>query len=213
MALFTFESRKYRLIGLTPLLGSQPASEAIRTQFIAAKAPSIELSQEEKDLFEDESLQTRGLSVFARDPDHSDQLIVLNYMVRGFFKAALSALTQQLGVKAYKSKVDKYLFVFPRRIPILRDGNPIYEEDSQYERPIRAETAKGPRVALQASECIDAPWSIDIEIRLLPNEKSAKSESLTWSVVEAALDYGQLSGLGQFRNGSFGTFRWELIPQ
>lgn len=206
-----YESRRYRLTGLSPILGSQPASEAIRTQFVASKAPDGDLSEEERALFESDERQTRGLSVFARDPEHNDQVILLDYMVRGFFKAALAALQSQLGVKSYKSKVDKYLFVYPRRIPLLRDGQPLYEEDDEYERPLRADTPKGPRVGLQSSERIETPWSIDIELRLIANERSAKSKELSWDAVETALDYGALSGLGQFRNGSFGTFRWERI--
>ena len=206
-----YESRKYRLTGLSPILGSQPASEAIRTQFVASKAPDSDLSEEERALFESDERQTRGLSVFARDPEHNDQVILLDYMVRGFFKAALAALQSQLGVKSYKSKVDKYLFVHPRRIPLLRNGKPIYEEDDEYERPLRADTPKGPRVGLQSSERIETPWSIDIELRLIANERSAKSKELSWYAVETALDYGALSGLGQFRNGSFGTFNWERI--
>ena len=105
-----YETRKYRLIGLSPILGSQPASEALRTQFVASKAPDIEMSEEEKELFEADERQTRGLSVFARDPDNDDRIILLDYMVRGFFKAALGALQKQLCVKSHKSKVDKYLF-------------------------------------------------------------------------------------------------------
>ena len=206
-----YESRKYRLIGLSPILGSQPASEAIRTQFVSSKAPETELSEEERELFDSEERQTRGLSVFARDPEHDDQIILLDYMVRGFFKASLGALQKQLGVKSYKSKVDKYLFVHPRRIPLMRNGKPIYDEDSQYERPLRADTPKGPRVGLQASECIDTPWSIEIELRLIPNDRSAKSTELCWEAIERALDYGELSGLGQFRNGSYGTFTWKRI--
>lgn len=206
-----YETRKYRLTGLSPILGSQPASEAIRTLYIASRAPTAELADEERELFESDSRQLCGLSVFARDPEKNDQVILLDYMVRGFFKSALAALQTQLGVKSYKSKVDKYLFVCPRRIPLFRNGMPIYEEDDEYERPLRADTPRGPRVGLQSSERIDTPWSIDIEIRLIANDKTAKSEPLTWKAVETALDYGALSGLGQFRNGSYGTFSWERM--
>ena len=73
-----YESRKYRLTGLSPILGSQPASEAIRTQFVASKAPDSDLSEEERALFESDERQTRGLSVFARDPEHNDQVILLD---------------------------------------------------------------------------------------------------------------------------------------
>lgn len=206
-----YETRKYRLIGLSPILGSQPASEALRTQFVASKAPDIEMSEEEKELFEADERQTRGLSVFARDPDNDDRIILLDYMVRGFFKAALGALQKQLGVKSYKSKVDKYLFVHPRRIPVMRNNDYIYDEDCEYERPLRADTPKGPRVGLQSSECIETPWMIEVELRLIANDASAKSASLSWTNIEQALDYGALSGLGQFRNGSYGTFCWERI--
>lgn len=206
-----YESRKYRLIGRTPILGSQPASEAIRTQYVASKAPDPQLSEEERKLFADEMREVSGLTVFARDPDHDDQIVILDYMVRGFFKAAFGALQKQLGVKSYKSKVDRYLFVAPRRIPVLRDGEPMLDEDSQFERTLRADTPKGPRVGLQASECIETPWSVEIELRLIANEGSAKSHALTWDGIETALEYGELSGLGQFRNGSYGAFTWERI--
>jgi len=93
----------------------------------------------------------------------------------------------------------------------MRDGDSIYDEDSQYERPLRADTPKGPRVGLQASECVDTPWTVEIELRLIANDRSAKSTELSWETVEKALDYGELSGLGQFRNGSYGTFTWDRI--
>ncbi len=206
-----FDVRKYRLSGITPILGSQPASEAIRTQFVSAKAPSSELSEEERELFAAEQAQTAGVSVFARDPDADDRIILLDYMIRGFFKSALGALSSHVGMAAVKSKIDKFLFVSPRRIPLMRDGEEIFDEDYYYERPLRAETAKGPRVGLASSECIDAPWEIEIELKLITNPATAKSKALSWDIIETALDYGKLSGLGQFRNGSYGTFAWERI--
>lgn len=203
-----FEARKYRLIGQTPILGGQPADEAIRTRFVASRAPEAELSQEERDLFAAEREDTAGLTVFARDAENNDRPILLDYMVRGYFKSAIGALQKELGIKSYKSKVDKYLFVRPRRIPIMRDDDAVLEEDELFERTLRAETLKGPRVALQASEMIDTPWYIDIEIRLIPNNESKKTPSLTWDVIETALDYGEYCGIGQFRNGSYGRFGW-----
>ena len=204
------ETRKYRLTGLSPILGTQPANESLRTDFVATKAPSTELSEEERELFEAYD-NSHGLTVFPRDPDADECIIILNYMIRGFFKSAFGALQSQLGIKAHKSKVDKYLFVSPRRIPILRDGEPIYDEDDEFERPLRCETMRGARVALQGSERIMTPWSVDITLHLIPNPASKTSKALTFEAVETALGYGQLCGLGQFRNGSFGTFSWERI--
>lgn len=206
-----FETRRYRLTGISPILGTKPANENIRTAFVTEKAPTPDAKKEELDLYELDSEQDKGLTVFARDPDNGDCLILLDYMVRGFFKAAFAALSSQLNIKAHKSKVDKYLFVAPRRIPLLRDGEPIYDEDDEFERPLRCETMKGPRVALQGSEQIYDPWQIEFELRLVPNSKSASSAAVTWEAVENALEYGQLCGLGQFRNGSYGKFTWERI--
>lgn len=208
---FEMETRKYRLTGITPILGSQPANDTLRTDFVASKAPDESLSTEEKKLFASDALDTQGLTVFARDIDNRDQIILLDYMIRGFFKSALLALQSQLNIKQPKTKVDRYLFVEPRRIPIIRDGSPIYDEDSEYERTIRAETMRGPRVTLAASECLETPWEITIAVTLLPNSASKSSAALTFGDVETALNYGRLSGLGQFRNGSYGRFEWERL--
>lgn len=205
------ETRKYRLTGLTPILGSQPANDTLRTDYIASKAPEESLAAEEKELFAADTFNTQGLTVFARDPDARDRIILLDYMVRGFFKSALLALQSQLNIKQPKTKVDRYLFVEPRRIPIIRDGSPVYDEDSEYERTIRVETMRVPRVTLASSECLETPWAITINVTLLPNSASKSSNALTFSDVEAALDYGRFSGLGQFRNGSYGRFEWERL--
>lgn len=203
-----FETRKYRLTGFEPMLGSQPASKALRTEFIASKAPSPAAVEEEDDLLGSE--EERGLTVFLRD-DADDKLIMLDYMIRGYFKGTLEALIAQTGVKNPRSKVDRFVFIGPRRIPILRDGEPIYEEDDQIERPLRADTMRGPRVGLAASESIDAGWTVDIEVTLMPNPESKASKSVTWTVLEMALDYGRFQGLGQWRTGGNGRFTWERI--
>ena len=87
----------------------------------------------------------------------------------------------------------------------------IYEEDDQLERPLRADTPKGPRVSLTASERIELPWSMEFEVTLFPNEATAKSKALSWENIEDALDFGRFSGIGQWHNGGNGTFMWERI--
>lgn len=203
-----FETRKYHLTGIEPMLGSQPASKTLRTEFVASKAPSPAEVAEEDDLLG--SMDEKGLTVFLRD-DANGQLIMLDYMLRGFFKGSLEALINQTGIKMPRSKIDKFLFVGPRRIPIYRDGEAIVEEDDQIERPLRAETMRGPRVSLAASESIDAGWEITIEVTLLPNPESKASKAVTWDAVEMALDYGRFQGLGQWRTGGNGRFVWERV--
>lgn len=201
------ESRIYELTGLTPILGTSAASRSLRTQYIASKAPTPQLAQEEAELGVD--LDEKGLTVFNRN--QQDQLCLMGYQIKGFFKAAMLALKPQLKIAAPKSKIDNLLFVEPRYIPITRDGAPIIDEDDVLERPLRAQTAQGERVSLAASEMVNDPWSVTIEITLFPSDGTKLSNALTWEAVETALDYGAFHGLGQWRNADYGRFIWRRL--
>lgn len=210
--------RAYRLTGITPILGSQPANPEVRTAYIASKAPSPEKAAGESNLLP-EDMENTGLTVFLRDPE-SDALGILSYVLQGYLKEALQALQQQNGIKSARAKVDKYLFAYPlgagpgdRFVPFLRDDVPILEEDSELERILRAETMQGPRTTPTASEQIEDPWSLEFELELLPNGGTAKSKALEWDAIEQALDYGRLRGLGQWRNAGYGRFTWARIDR
>lgn len=199
------ESRVYRLTGLTPILGSAPASRAIRTQYIASKAPTDKLREEEEAASFD--LDEKGLTVFNRNKQ--DQLCLMGYQIKGFLKGALTALKAQCKIAAAKGKIDNLIFVEPRYIPLMRDGQPLRDEDEILERPLRAQTMQGERVTLAASELVEDPWEITIEMTMIPNAGTAKSEALSWDAIEAALDYGSFHGLGQWRNADYGRFIWK----
>lgn len=207
MSNLIIESRIYRLTGLTPILGSAPASKAIRTQYIASKAPTDELRAEEEAAPFD--LDEKGLTVFNRDS--RDQLCLMGYQIKGFLKAALLALKAQCKIAAPKSKIDNLVFVEPRYIPLTREGKPLREEDDVLERPLRAQTMQGERVTLAASELVEDPWQITIEVSMVPSAGTARSEALTWDALETALDYGAYHGLGQWRNADYGRFTWERV--
>lgn len=210
------EIRKYRLTGITPMLGSNPANPKIYSEFVASKAENIEKALEETAMLPNEDdlrekleqIKTMGLTVFLRD---GENLVIGNHVIKGFLKAAMLALKDQIGITAPKSKVDNYVFVLPTYIPILRDGKPIKAPDGYNERSLRAETMQGPRVTLASSEQIEAPWTVEIDIRLVWNSGSAKSKGITWETVETALGYGELKGLGQWRNAGNGSFTFERI--
>ena len=70
-------------------------------------------------------------------------------------------------------------------------------------------TMQGPRIALASSELIALPWAIDVKITLLENAATKQSKALTWDVIEDALQYGRLRGIGQWRNGGYGRFTFE----
>lgn len=194
-----FETRKYQIIGNTPILGSQPASNEIREQYLCGKEDESDHIDEDK-----------GVSVFYEDPKTGAPMM-MDYQIRGFLKAAGRALSKQLNLAAPASKIDQFVFVKPRFIPIVDDDGKAIEEIETYERPLRANTMQGPRVALASSEMINTPWNIFIEIMVIENEKTAKSGAITFDIIEELLSYGYYSGLGQFRNGGFGQFDFKRL--
>lgn len=211
------ESRTYRLTGTSSLLGSNPANPEIHKKYVAAKAAALDRAAlEEAMLPGSEALEEamrdvkeQGLTVFLRNG--KGEIVLGNHMIKGFFKAALGTLKDQIGIAAAKSKVDNLLFVSPSFIRVTQGGEACHEPDGYNERPLRAETMQGPRVALASSEELYDPWEIEFTLTLLANEGTKKSEPLTWEAVEAALDYGAFKGIGQWRNSGKGSFTWERI--
>ena len=205
----TIEERTYRITGTTSLLGSSPANPAVRSAYLASKsADPVGISEEEAAYLPGE--EERGITVFLQD-DEDSSCMCLDYQVRGFFKNALNALEYDNKIKQARSKVDKFLFVAPRKIHILKDGERVYDTDEDCERSLRADTMQGPRTTVTASEQIDAPWQMEFTVRLIKNKESKSSAALTWEAVEEALDYGQLCG--QWRTGGHGRFTWERVDK
>ena len=101
-------------------------------------------------------------------------------------------------IKAFKKEIDKLIFVEPRTIPILFDG-----EMGECCRPLRAQTMQGERVSLALSEQIPAGATCEFTIVLLCDDHE--------KAVREWLDYGRFSGIGQWRNSGKGRFRWEEI--
>lgn len=202
------ETKTYLLRGIEPLLGSNPADPDVRAKFIESRKPPQVSEDESGNTPDPRADDNNGLTVFLLHPKTGGPMIY-DYVIRGYIKEALTALGSQIGMLAARTKVDRYLFAGPRHIPVLTpDGEPVREVDGIFERPLRAMTAQGPRVALAGSEQVDA-WMLRVELTLIANDRTAKSCALTWDAVETALNYGRLQGLGQYRNGGFGRFTWE----
>lgn len=204
-----YAERKFRIKGTDTLLGSSPANKEVFTEFLVGKTKTPEEKQAALADVEniDENLE-KGTTVFYRN---NGGLILKGYQVKGFLKAAAKALKDQLNLKSYLSKVDTYVFVMEKDIPIMRDGEQITEPDGFLERPQRCETAQGPRISLAKSEEVQAPWYIDVTIRVVENTKTAKSEAIDMDMIKDFLDYGALSGLLQWRNAGHGTFEYEEL--
>ena len=69
------------------------------------------------------------------------------------------------------------------------------------ERPLRADTAQGPRVSVCRSETVPAGSVIEFDVAILSKELVP--------YVEQWFDYGKLRGLGQWRNSGKGRFEWQ----
>lgn len=227
------ETRKYRISFTEDILGSWPADPAIFTRFISSKAPANWLKNEEDDVISERGSgsEVSGLTVFPQD---KDGIFLMNYHVKGFLKESAATFQNNAEVAMLRSKLDKYVFVFPRRLYIHRpDGSVVTDIDSTLERALRGETMQGPRVSLRASELIKAPVYIEFEIQLLENFKKVLDEvasekaslkagkatkkrvnisEVTWELLEETLlDYGRYKGISQWRNGGYGQFLWKRL--
>lgn len=196
---------KLRVTFTEPLLGSAPLNADVYSTYIASKAPAAAASNGTT-LAELETLVDgdKGRTGFHRLEDGTP--ILYDYVFRGFFKEACGALRQQrnrqsAALKAYKTKIDAHLFVFPRHIP-LRVTRP--QEVGVLERPLRADTMQGPRVALAASEMLPAQTWLECQLHVLA------PEIITEALLREWLEYGKYLGLGQWRSGSWGRFEFRL---
>lgn len=187
------------------MLGTLPNNQDIYREFIASKAPDAMTTEEEVAEFGVQETAEKGMTIFLRDEDGNPALY--DYHFKGFFKDACSMLRKATGYKsknltAHKKEIDGLVFVNPRVVTVhLPEG----KELGVCQRPLRAQTAQGERVALAMSESVPAGSWCDIEITCL-NDADI-------DYIKEWLDYGRLRGIGQWRNASHGRFSWELIKE
>lgn len=162
-----------------------------------------ETVEDEVERFGADAVVEKGMTVFPRMEDGTPFLY--DYQIKGFFKDTCGALrrvkgTRSADIKAYKKEIDRLIFPQPRCIPFSFDG-----EVGLCQRPLRAQTAQGERIALAISEEIPAGAKVEFSILML-NDDNVK-------LVKEWLDYGRLSGIGQWHNSGKGRFVWELLEE
>lgn len=182
---------------MEPLLGTVPKNQEVYAAYIATKAPKPELADEEVETVQE--IEDKGWTGFHTDADGP---LIYDYQVKGFLKEIATVLQAELGIKGLKSKIEKYVYVLPRRIRLPAIA------DKPMERPLRASTAQGERVTVTRSDQVAPGGQITLQIMLIPNSSTKQSKAVTWKTVEALLDFGALKGLGQWRSGGFGRFTW-----
>ena len=202
---------KVKLTLTESLLGTASTNKEIHREFIASKAPDASTIKEEVAAIGAEAVADKSMTVFPRDAQ--GRVFVYDYQIKGFLKEACRVQARIPGTvvnktKAYIKIVDGLVFVYPRRI-LLDISNGVDDEGrpspviSILERPLRAQTAQGERIALASSEQAPAGTTLDVEFKLLDDD----CEKLLLEL----LNYGQFKGLGQWRNASHGRFAWKLI--
>lgn len=204
------EYRRLRITILEDMLGTIPKNEQLFTDYIASKNPKVvngevtvkELDEMETIPQESDTVGYTGYHMIDGKP------ALYDYHFKGFLKESGNNIKgfvdtgnkdKGAGLKALRSKIDNFVFVYPRII-VLAD-----QIDYIKERPLRAQTPRGERIALARSDTILAGASFEITVGVLPHKE------LTWEVIEQLLDYGYFKGLGQWRNAGWGRFSWEYV--
>lgn len=192
---------KVRLTLTDEALGMMPTDKEIHETYIASKSPDAATIEDEVAAVGVEGVVEKTMTVFPKMDDGTP--FVWDYQIRGFFKDAIGMLRRVKTYKcakitSYKKVVDGLIFVNERKIPFNVSG-----PTGDCQRPLRADTMQGPRVALAHSETVPAGSTLEFTINLL-------DDSLEDVVVEC-LDYGKLRGLCQWRNSGKGRFTWERV--
>lgn len=196
----------FRLTFTEMVLGTASNNKELHSEYIASNAPDAKSKAEEIEAIGTDEYREKQMTVFPKDDNGNP--IFWDYQIKGFFKDTCSALQRCKGeeiskesckLKAYKKVIDGCIFVEPRRIPINMNGGEI----GNLQRPLRAQTAQGERIALADSETIPEGSTIDISVLCLSDEYE--------KAVREWLNYGRYKGIGQWRNAGYGRFTYEEI--
>lgn len=200
-----------KLTFIEPLLGTGNSNKEIHREYIASKAPDAKSREEEVEALGVDAVEEKMTTIFAKDDE--GRPILWNYQVKGFFKEACAMLQRMKGeecareslkLKAYKKVIDGTIEPvgsdgISRKIPLIM---PEGAEIDILQRPLRASTAQGERIALASSE-------------MLPEGTTATLTILTPNIYEAAvmewLAYGRMHGMNQWRNAGYGRFTFEVL--
>ena len=197
----------FKMIGKKALKDAKKLEE--ETEGLSTEAYTEEDYKVSKSSEEEKSNEITQITYFRKD---NKGIYLPNFMVKGFLKAAAQALKEQINLPNPRAKIDRYVFIFPNKIYLYRNGNVLKKHKDEYIRPIRAMTPKGERTSLVSSERIEASEDnpvITDEIRIV----LIKNKEIDLKKLKKMLEYGFYSGISQFRSAGFGRFKWELISQ
>lgn len=202
-----------KLTFIEEVLGTSSNNPEIHRDYIASKSEDPDKIKEEVEAIENLSTKEKvelTMTVFPRmtTDQYDDVPFFWDYQIKGMLKNAGKALNFKgsgAQLTAFKTKLDNRVFISPRRIPMKHEdlSDICGEELTECQRPLRAETPQGPRVALAHSEQAAEGTTLLFTIKIL--------EDALEPYVRAFLDYGELNGLGQWHNSGKGRFVWEEV--
>lgn len=184
------------------VLGSLPGNKEIFVDHVAGNPDTVNEEMENIRPADPDEVIEKATTIFAKTVD--GRPFFYDYQLRGYFKEACKFLkkvdkTLSSKEKAYKQKIDGMIFVKDRENIIDLNG----KELDYCERPLRASTPQGERVALARSESAAEGSTCTFTVQVL-DEKDLE-------LVGEWLDYGRFHGTGQWRNSGHGRFTWEVI--
>lgn len=193
---------KVRLTFTDELLGTSSGNPELHREFIASKAPDAAKMEEEVAALGVDAVEEKSMTVFPKLADGTPFLY--DYQIRGFFKEICGAMkaisgTKSSKVKAHKKKVDNTIFVEPREIPLDLHGMKL----GNCQRPLRASTMQGERVALANSEVCPEGTTCEFSVLCMVDDDA--------DMLREWLEYGRFKGIGQWRNSGKGRFTFEII--
>ena len=200
---------KVKVTFLEEVLGTASANPELHSEYIASKAPDAKSREEEIAAIGEKEYEEKSMTVFPRKSDDPNAPVLWDYQIRGFLKEACMLLQKAknkylspatLGIKAYKKVIDGNIFVAPREIPINMHEMKI----DSLQRPLRAQTAQGERIALANSESISDGSEIEFYICDYSGGNNA-------AAIREWMDFGLSHGIGQWRNSGKGSLDWEEL--
>ena len=166
-----------------------------------------------------EELIKKGTTIFPKD---DTGLFLWDYQARGYFKESLAGLIE-LGIVdavaglskwTVKRAVDTFVFIRQRRAYYKdADMKVIKESTVTRQRTLRGTTQQGERICLASSQELPIGTNVEFDIDILAGFNPKSKMLIGPDAIIAALEYGSLKGLGQWRSGGWGRFSFEILEQ
>ena len=199
-------AKKIKIWFFTELLGSLPANPEIYTEYIASKALDAPTVQDELSMLPQEEVVNKGTTVFLVRTKGKDagKVCLASYCLLGFFKEKTKYLRQETGsgfdkFTNYKGKIDGNFAIDK---PFITLEIPEGTELGTCQRPLRAETAAGPRVAIASSQSCPPGTSMEFELNIFNRDFNKYAYK--------CLEKGFWNGMCQWRSGGKGRFIFEV---